>query len=420
MKKILWLVNSELPQIAAVRGRRGSNTCGWITGAYDYINTRFELTVVYPVFKKEDAESRLDGDVRYVAYLHSEDAKAERSKFAEIIKTVSPDLIDVWGTEFERSHNFILAAKDAGYAEKTVISMQGSSAEIAMHYTSNLKGRILRSRTLRDLLRRDSIVTQRKKYEIRAESERDSLKTVRHCIGKTEWDEAVAKGANPDVEYHRCCEILRPPFYAAAGKWNAQGCKPHSLLLCQGNYPLKGLHIILDAVRILKSKYPDVLLTVTGTPPFPAGGLKARLRTGSYGKYIRKLIDRYGVAANVRFAGMKDDNGMVGEYLNANAVVLASSVENESNSVSEAHVVGTPVIASFSGGVTSRVTHGVDGLMFSYDDPHMLAFYADRIFSDPALAQELSANGVKTSERFNDPETNNKKRESVYLSVING
>lgn len=418
MKKVLWMVNSELPQIAKVRGRKGSNTCGWITGAYGYINEKFDLTVVYPVFKAEDAETRLDGDVKYVAYLHTENSKSEIETFSQIIRRVAPDVVDIWGTEFSRSYNFAAACKMTGYIDKTIVSMQGSSTEIAAHYASNLRGRILCKKTLRDLLRRDSIKNQIKSYEKRAENERKTLKLVSNCIGKTHWDEAVCKRANPDIRYSRCHEILRDGFYENKGSWSLENCRPHSMLLCQGNYPLKGLHIILDALRELKKKYPDVTLTVTGTPPYFTGSLKSSLKNSAYGKYIKKLIERYGLADNVSFVGMKTESEMISVYLDSNVVVLASSVENESNSVAEAHILGVPVVASFSGGVTSRMTHGADGFMFSYDDPHMLAFWVDKLFSDAELSTRFSKNGVASAEAFNDAETNNKTREQIYLSVI--
>ena len=418
MYKVLWLVNARLPQIAAARGRSGSSTCGWISGAYDYINERFDLTVVYPVFKKEDAQICLEGDHKFAAYLHGKDSASETAQFAELIKKIDPDVIDVWGTEFERSNNFICACLQSGYIDRTVVSMQGSATEIAEHYASNLTGAILRKKTLRDLLRRDSIAKQIKAYEKRAETEKDSLQKVRRAIGKTDWDEAICKTINPAIEYRRCYEILRGGFYKNEGRWTAGGCVSHSLLLCQGNYPLKGLHIILRAVYILKEKYDDVLLNVAGTPPYYEGS-SAALKTNSYGAYIKALVKKLGLQKNVRFIGMKNEDEMVEAYLKTNAVVLASSVENESNSVSEAHLLGVPVVASYSGGVASRVKHGENGYLFPYDDLYLMAFYIDKVFSDGEKTAQMSKNGVEYARLVNDADANNRTREEIYLSIVN-
>lgn len=420
MDRVVWFVNSELPQIAAVRGRAGSSTCGWISGAYDHINETFELFVIYPVFRPSDAGTCLEGPVKYAACLHSEDDEKETQTFAALLKQIRPDLVDVWGTEFNRSHNAVLACERTGLLDRTLVSMQGSAAEIAVHYPSNLSGRVLCQKTFRDLLRRDSIRGQQKKYEKRALLETDTLRRLRYCIGKTDWDEAVCRRANPAITYFRCCEILRDVFYENRGRWRQETCVPHSILLCQGNYPIKGLHIVLEAVSELKGKYPDIRLVVTGTPPYDDRNWKSRLKTGSYGAYIRKLVRGKGLEPHVVFAGMKNAEEMAGEYLSANAVVLASSVENESNSVSEAHMLGVPVAASFSGGVSSRVTHGFDGYLFSYDDARMLAWWLHRIFSGGEKTEALSRHGVETASALNDRAKNNAAREAIYRAVIDG
>ena len=71
-----------------------------------------------------------------------------------------------------------------------------------------------------------------------------------------------------------------------------------------------------------------------------------------------------------------------------------STVENSSNSICEAMLIGTPTIGSFVGGVSSLITHKQDGFLYQCNEPEMLAYYIEQIFEDDILATELSKNAV--------------------------
>ena len=58
----------------------------------------------------------------------------------------------------------------------------------------------------------------------------------------------------------------------------------HSII--QGSYPIKGLHLALEALELLKNEYPDVKLYVAGSDIIHYNGIKQIIRKTYYAKYI--------------------------------------------------------------------------------------------------------------------------------------
>ena len=77
----------------------------------------------------------------------------------------------------------------------------------------------------------------------------------------------------------------------------------------------------------------------------------------------------------------------------SHVAVIPSAIENAPNSLAEAELVGTPVIASFVGGNMDMLTHNVDGFLYCYNEPGMLAEYIGRVFNDEELANNQETQG---------------------------
>ncbi len=78
------------------------------------------------------------------------------------------------------------------------------------------------------------------------------------------------------------------------------------------------------------------------------------------------------------------------------ASLLSSSWENFPHTVVEALAVGTPVIATRTGGVAEVLEDGVNGLLVEPGDVDALTAAIDRFFLDPALAAVLTENAVES------------------------
>jgi glycosyltransferase involved in cell wall biosynthesis len=130
--------------------------------------------------------------------------------------------------------------------------------------------------------------------------------------------------------------------------------------------PQKALDVALDAVAELD----EVTLLIAGE-----GDERRRLE--------RRAGDR------VRFLGPLPRERVLELFRAADAAILTSKWENFPHSIVEALSVGTPVIATTTGGVAEVVRDGENGLLFAPGDAHELAAVLTRYFADPALRERL-------------------------------
>ena len=146
-------------------------------------------------------------------------------------------------------------------------------------------------------------------------------------------------------------------------------------------------------------------------------GLKERLKLKGYGKYIGSLIKKYQLQNSVEFTGFLTEENMIREYLNSHVFVSPSSIENGSNSVGEGQILGVPCVASYVGGVPNTVNHHETGLLYRFEEVEMLAQSIKRIFTDRALAERLSRNGIEIATARHHRKNNTDKMLSIYNSI---
>ena len=105
----------------------------------------------------------------------------------------------------------------------------------------------------------------------------------------------------------------------------------------------------------------------------------------------REALERLGYG---RFLGPLPRRQVLELFRAGDASLLSSSWENFPHTVVEALAVGTPVIATRTGGVTEVLEDGMNGLVVEPGDVAALEEAIRRFFSDEALAAKLRANAV--------------------------
>jgi glycosyltransferase involved in cell wall biosynthesis len=115
---------------------------------------------------------------------------------------------------------------------------------------------------------------------------------------------------------------------------------------------------------------------------------------------LRRLAADLGLDGRARFLGAQPRDVVFELLRAADAVVLSSSWENFPHVVVEALAVGTPVVATATGGVTEIVRDGENGLLVPPGDPEALAGSIRRLFDDDALRARLAERAPASVERF--------------------
>ena len=396
--RVLWVCNIMLPAVAEYLGLEASNKEGWLTGLSSTIlkyqnENGIELGVCFPVqgelaeFERILPVSGTDAEIHAFGFyedVHRAEVYEEKTenRLAEIIGKFRPDVLHCFGTEYPHT---LAAVKAFGRKERTLIGIQGLCSIYAGHFRADLPDDVWKRRTFRDRVKRDDLRRQYEKYVQRGVYEIEAVQLAGHITGRTGWDRKYTSQWNPEAEYHFMNETLRAGFYE--GCWREEDCRKYSIFLSQGDYPIKGLHYMLQAMPEILKQYPEAEVYVAGNSIVKSAaekgvsGLKGKLKLESYGKYILQLMRETGMLGKVHFLGRLNVEQMKSSYLKSNVFVCPSSIENSPNSVGEAMLLGVPAVCADVGGVADIFTDGVDGLLYPAGDVGRLAEAVKTMFA---------------------------------------
>lgn len=417
---ILWLINIPLPEASQLMGEKPSPFGGWLINASkDLANKEdVELSIAFPSNKASKFKELKGEKINYYPFtpVKNTDTKviAYNESFETLLKNLKPDIVHIYGTELAHTLSMVNVCKNLEV--ERIISIQGLVSIYAQHIYANLPFRGVYGFTLRNLLRRDSVYLHKKTFELRGKNEIESLQKTNHIIGRTTWDKACSSQINPDAKYHFCNETLREEFYKH--KWSINDCEKHSIFLSQGQYPIKGLHYMLEAMPIILKKFPGAKVYISGKDITKSDSITDKLFLTYYGKFIRKMIGSLGLEEKVVFTGPLDEQKMCQRYLKSNVFVCPSSIENSPNSLGEAMVLGVPCVASDVGGVSDMLKHKEEGFVYQTDAPYMLAHYVCEIFENEDLALKFSKNAREHALKTHDRDENTRRLIEIYRDII--
>jgi glycosyltransferase involved in cell wall biosynthesis len=111
-------------------------------------------------------------------------------------------------------------------------------------------------------------------------------------------------------------------------------------------------------------------------------------------------VAELGLAKRVRFLGALPRERVVELFAAADASILSSTWENFPHTVVEALAVGTPVIATATGGVGEVVRDGENGLLVPLGDSKALGAAIRRYFGDEELRRRLRVRAAPSVEQY--------------------
>lgn len=415
--KILWITNIVFPEAQGLLKGDGSLKAsgGWMLGAAEALAAKDNITLVVATVSSDVKQlTKLKGE-RIEYYLipygrgnYKYNASYE-SYWKVIDDAVRPDVIHIHGSEYSHGLAYVRACG----SKNVIVSIQGLVSVCSKYYCFGItKKQILLNFTFRSLLGR-GVLKEKKQFAKRGIWEHELINRVDNIIGRTSWDKTHAWAINPQAEYYHVGETLRDAFYD--GEWSYSKCNPHSIFLSQGNYPLKGLHMVLMALPLILREYPDTTLKVAGKDITRCDSFKEFLSYTDYGRLIRNMIKKLSLEDVVSFTGPLDAEGMKEEYLKSNVFVCPSSIENSPNSLGEAQILGVPVVAAYVGGVPDMMM-GDEEHLYRFDEIEMMAKKICNVFE--AGERQPQVAGMRDfAKRRHDPKSNCEELMSVYHNI---
>lgn len=409
--KILWSVNIFPPEIASLYGIIG-HPISWVSALCKELVKRddIELAIAAPIPNGNNATKKVVDRITSYPLTNSVSA----NDWDRVISDFHPDIIHIYGSEHPQ--NLVLVRN---YKKKIpiIVSIQGLIGEISKYsYAGIDMSTILKNITIRDIAR-GSILRERRKMKCRAGKERELFNCVRYVEGRTNWDRVNTCKINPELIYYSCPRLLRAPFYTHS-KWEPSTMERHTIFLGQANQPIKGFHIFLQALSLVKKKYPDVVVNIAGSDIYRVHGMKSVLHRKGYHKYVYNLIKEYGLDSNIKFLGYLDEKAMAAAMTNANVIVIPSAIENSPNTLAEGMMLGVPCIASYVGGAPEMLTDSVDGFLYNYGESGILADKICSLFADDILATMFSERARERAQKRHERNTIVDNILSIYLDVM--
>lgn len=416
--KVLWICNLMPVIVAKALHKPASNKEGWVMGMVSQVleNKNIELGIAFPTEQEENIHGTVDGISYYGFY---EDSKHPEeydpgleAMLGFICEEFHPDVIHCFGTEYPHTLA-ILRIKE--WKKKVLVHIQGIMEVYASLYYAGIPKEVSERATFRDIVKKDSIWKQKEKYEKRGRNETEVFRLAEYVCGRTEFDKKYMEEVNPSCTYYTINESLRREFYGP--RWQREECIPHSVFVTQGNYPIKGIHYMIEALAVIKEQYPDVHLYVAGDKITAYETLKDKIKISSYGKYLRDLVAKNHLEENVTFLGQLTAKDMVERYLKTHVYVIPSVIENSPNSLGEAMLMGMPCVAARVGGIPSLANDKEEVLMYEVADIKALADSVMTLFASDELAVSLGQAAHQRASLTHDAEANYKMLCWVYETI---
>lgn len=415
--KVLWIVNMVFPAVAQKLGFKTSVSGGWLLDLAKGVSEsdEVELAVMSYYSGKEFIDYELDG-VRYFIFPGGGkrlllDNPKTGDDCRKVVKLFTPDIIHIHGTEYAPGYAMLKAHPEI----PTVLTIQGIIHRIAKEYYGGFTTwQMLKMSKFKDIIKGKTPLTYKMLYNKNAKREIKVLKSVKYVTGRTDWDKSTMLSINPNLKYYRCNYNLRNAFYEAP-KWSLDEMQRHTVVTGAATYSLKGLHIAVKALAIVRRKYPDVKLFIPGGGKAENGRL---LKKTSYISYIEKMIKEYGLEENVIFLGNLGPEQVAERLRLSHVCVVPSAIEGASATLCEAMMIGTPSICAFRGGMTDLLTDKVNGFTYDFPEYPHLALRIMDIFENDSMAEDFSEKTKALANARHNREKNPQDMVNVYKEIV--
>jgi len=149
--------------------------------------------------------------------------------------------------------------------------------------------------------------------------------------------------------------------------------------------PVKGVEVLIAAMKLIRQQKPDTRLLVAGDGPSR--------------RDLQELVEKEGLNGAIEFLGWIASDSLRKLHSSASVLAVPSYFENLPTVVVEAQALGTPVVASNVGGIPDLIRDGETGLLAEPGDAEELARQICYMLDNPDHAQQMARQAREFVER---------------------
>ena len=146
----------------------------------------------------------------------------------------------------------------------------------------------------------------------------------------------------------------------------------------------KRIHILIDAVCLLKQHGIDAELSIAGE--------------GNLLDELKRLTDRLNIADRIHFLGLVEHDRMPSVYQQNHFFLMSSTHEGMSNAMLEAMASGLPIITTACEGTEELIDE--NGIIIREPEPELFARSIMEILSDLTVYRKMAETSRHTAARF--------------------
>ncbi|MBO4641854.1 MAG: glycosyltransferase [Bacteroidaceae bacterium] len=421
MNKVLWLIaNYNVQKDSVVKGNYNGE--GWVSSLLQIVQSSnvVDLGVAYITHSIQEKESVRDGAFYFPIYEKPKTSLQKLRKYyggykrkaindlnvqlLSVINKFQPDVIHLFGLE-----NPMATILGRGCVP-VVVHMQGLLGPIdnAFFPQGFNNSSFLWPITKREWLIRNGYIFAQKDIHVRGEREKELFANMKYCMGRTEWDKQVSRLMAPNSIYFHVDEVLRTTFYENAGKWKKLQKSTFIITSTISETIYKGLDVILKTAHLLKNETNlNFLWQVVGIND-----------SSDFVRFFEKKSGIRSADVHLNYLGVQDERSLCQILLSSNVYVHPSYIDNSSNSVCEAQMLGVPVIGTYVGGIPSLIRHMESGILVPANAPFELAEWIKQLSENEDICNSLSKNGFQAATIRHDKKKILNDLISAYKSTI--
>ncbi len=414
--RVLWIVNMVMPELADHLGIKTGTSGTWMIDLSRQLVDRGDCEVaIAAVYGPKLEKYNINGITYYTIPGTPKNMYFYTRKYEKIWKEVyadfQPDLVHLHGTEYSHGLSFLRSCEDV----PALLTIQGIMCKISgAAFDGITTSKAFFTNTFREWTHLNGMYMNNVNRKMNLKYEREIIQRVKYATGRTDWDKSIMQAINPDIQYYRIFYNLRDQFYTSP-KWAVERAERYTIYgSTSAQAILKGGHILLRALAIVKKKYPQVkayfLLQNAHDGQFVVNN--------GYGRLIRNMLKEYDLESNVVFIPPQGTDGVIQYMLNSHCVVIPSAMENASATLREAMHLGVPCLAAYRGGMAELIDEGVDGFLYDFNEYEVLANKICNLFADDALAASVSEGAIAKAEQWHDRQRNPENLYKLYIEIL--